>query len=585
MARKEAAKKSGRFDIVAFELIKNALAEIAEEMMTTLFRTGRSVNTTQALDCSAGIADADGQLLAQSLALPGHLGTFPGVMEVMRRHFGRTMAPGDVYVSNDPYSVGLHLPDVVVVRPLFAGRTRVGFALAVVHHIDVGGMAAGGMPTEAREVYHEGLRIPPLKLYDRGRLNATLLDIVAKNVRVPDKVIGDLKGQAAACYVGERRLADLVRHYGLGTLGRYGRELLDYTERMTRAELRTWTDGTYEFTDHVDDDGQGTGPIAIRVAMTVKGDELSLDFAGTDAQVPGSINCPLHSTRAGAYTAVRCVLGAELPTNAGFFRPIRVTAPAGTLVNPIEPAATCNRALVLARVCDVVFGALAQVVPERTPACSSAMVSPMTWGVRYADGRANVWVDNHMSSRGGTPRMDAQEGMAAWVYNANNTSVEVTEANFPLRIRRFGFVPSSGGPGKYRGSLATFREFEVLAPEVSLTFRSDRRRFRPWGLAGGKPGQPSDVYLVRGGAKEPLPAKFTRALRQGDILHSVLQSGGGWGDPLTRDPALVLRDWLDEKIDARHARDEYGVVIDAARGRVDEDGTKSLRGRLAAARG
>ena len=576
-------KRQEKFDIVTFELIRNGLSEIADEMMTTLYRTGRSVNTTQALDCSAGLTDEKGQLLAQALALPGHLGTFPGVMQTMLARFGGSIQPGDVYVSNDPYSVGLHLPDVVVVRPLFIKKELVAFALTVVHHVDVGGLAAGGMPTYATEIFHEGLRIPPLKLYDRGRLNTTLMEIIGKNVRVPDKVLGDLKGQAAGCFVGQQRLEQLISAYGLGTIRRYAKELLDYTERMTRAELRGWKDGTYKFTDYVDDDGMGTGPIAIRVALTVKGDTLALDFTGTDPQVKGSINCPLHSTRAGAYTAIRCVLNADLPTNAGFFRPITVSAPPATLVSPIEPAATCNRALVLARVADTVFGALAQVVPDRTPACSEAMVSPMTWGVRYPDGRAAVWVDNHMSGRGGTPRMDAQEGVAAWVYNANNTSVEVTEANFPIRVTRFGFIPNSGGPGKYRGSLGTYREFEVLAPEVSLTFRSDRREHRPWGLEGGRPGLASDVSLVRGGKTERMPAKFTTNLYKGDRLCSTMQSGGGYGDPFQRDPARVLKDVLEQKIDADHAREAYGVVIDAATSRIDAEKTRALRAERAGA--
>ena len=565
------------FDIVTFELIKSGLSEIAEEMMTTLYRTGRSVNTTQALDCSAGLADAEGQLLVQALALPGHLGTIPGVMEVMFHNFGNNMHAGDVYVSNDPYSVGLHLPDVVVVRPLFVESELVGFALCVVHHVDIGGLAAGGMPVYATEIYHEGLRIPPLKLYDRGRLNTTLIKMVSKNVRVPDKVIGDLKGQTAACFVGQKRMEHLVDAYGLSLVRRYGTELLEYTERMTRSEIRSWKDGTYEFTDYVDDDGVGTAPIKIRVALTVQEDELALDFTGTHAQVKGPINCPLHSTRAGCYTAIRCVMSAGLPTNSGFFRPIDITAPAGTLVNPVEPAATCNRALVLARVADTVFGALAQVVPERTPACSEAMVSPMTWSVRDPDGTAKVWVDNHICGRGGTPRMDAQEGVAAWVYNANNTSVEVTEANFPLRITKFGFLPSSGGPGKFRGGLCTYREFEVLAPEVSLTFRSDRRQFKPWGLMGGRPGRNSDVYLIRDGKTEPLPAKFTMTLYHGDRLHSIMQSGGGYGDPLERDPDLVLKDYVDEKIDIDHARTDYGVVLDEETETVNAVETERLR--------
>ena len=577
------SKQSSDFDIVAFELIRNGLSEIADEMMTTLYRTGRSVNTTQALDCSAGLTDAKGELLAQSLALPGHLGTFPGVMQVMLKHFGASLAPGDVYLSNDPYSVGLHLPDIVVVRPIFIGRTLEAFALSVVHHIDIGGMVAGGMPTYATEVFQEGLRIPPLRLYERGRLNKTFMDILEKNVRVPDKVIGDLLGQAAACHVGQQRVEALVETYGIDTVRRYASELLAYTERMTRSQIRTWRKGVFEFSDFVDGDGMESGPIELHVALTVAGDKLALDFAGTGPQVKGSINCPLHSTKAGASTAIRCVMGTELPTNAGFFRPLSISVPLGTILNPREPASTCNRALVLARTADTVFGALAQIVPDRVPACSEGMCSPMTWSARYPDGTVKVWVDNHISGRGGTPRMDAQEGVAPWVYNANNTSVEVTEANFPLRITSFGFLPDSEGAGRFRGGLSTFREWEVLVPEVTLTFRADRQRYRPWGLHGGAAGHPSAVYLIRDGEMQELPAKFTRTFRKGDRVYSIVQSGGGWGEPRSRDPKLVLRDVLDGKINLERARDIYGVVIDARSGTVDAAGTQTLRGGRSAA--
>lgn len=583
LGEKRALKKRDQsFDIVTFELIRNGLLEIADEIMATLYRTGRSVNTTQALDCSAGITDDRGQLLVQALSLPGHQGTFPGVIQVMLAHFRNSLASGDVYISNDPYSVGLHLPDIVVVRPLFAKGELFGFALAVVHHVDVGGLAPGGMPTYATEIFHEGLRIPPLKLYDRGRLNKTLVEIIAKNVRVPEKVMGDLKGQAAACFVGQQRMETLVDTYGLAAVRRYSSELLDYTERVTRAQIGEWKDGTYEFTDYVDDDGMGAGPIGIHAALTVKGETLSLDFAGTAPQVRGSINCPLYSTKAGAYTAIRCVMNAELPTNSGFFRPISITAAEGTIVNPREPAATCNRALVLARVADTVFGALAQVVPDRTPACAEAMVTPLTWGLRHSDGTAKVWVDNHISGRGGCPTMDAQEGVASWVYNANNTSIEVTEAEFPLRITCFGFLPDSEGPGKYRGSLSTLREWEVLAPEVSLTFRADRQKFTPWGLLGGKPGRPSRAYLIRGGKQEELPTKFTMTLKQGDRVCSIMQSGGGYGDPIERDPSSVLQDFLEGKITAQRAKDVYGVVIDQNSACVDETRTREMRRRLQA---
>jgi N-methylhydantoinase B len=509
--------------------------------------------------------------------LPGHLGTFPGVMRVMIAAFGKRMRPGDVYLSNDPYTVGLHLPDIVVVRPIFAGDRHLGFALAVVHHVDIGGLAAGGMPTYATELYAEGLRIPPLRLFDRGRLNETLVEIIRKNVRVPEKVVGDLKGQAAACHVGQKRLVDLAEQHGLPVFEQAATQLLDYTEAMSRRTFAAWPDGTYRFEDVVDDDGMGTGPITIRTALTVADDRIALDFAGTDRQVRGSINCPIHSTFAGALTAVRCVLDAAIPTNSGLFRAVSVTAPPGTIVHPVEPAATCNRALVLSRVADVVFGALAQVVPDRVPACSESMTSPMTWSTRDPEGRPLVWVDNHISGRGGCPGMDAQEGIAPWVYNANNTSIEITEADFPLRFRRFGFVPDSEGAGKFRGGLATERVYEVLAEEAVLTFRSDRHSSRPWGLAGGRPGRNSSIRIERGGEPVPVPPKFTTTLRRADVVHSVMQSGGGWGDPFERNPEAVLEDVLNEKIDAAHAREVYGVILSPGGRSVDLAATRRAR--------
>lgn len=567
-------------DVLTFELIKNSLSEIADEMMTTLVRTGRSVNTTQALDCSAGLADSSGQLLAQALALPGHMGTFPGVMKVVFEKFGADFRPGDVYVSNDPYSVGLHLPDIVVVRPIFRGAELVGFGLAVVHHVDIGGLAAGGMPTYATEVYAEGLRIPLLRLYDRGKINETLIEIIRKNVRVPDLVVGDLMGEVAACHVGQRRLEALIGEYGLDTFNAATTQLLDYSERMCRKTIAEWPDGDYRFEDVVDDDAHGTRGLTIRGLVTIAGDQLRIDFSGSDPQVKGPVNCPIHSTFAGAMTAVQCVLGGSIPANAGLFRTVTVTAEPGTFVHPREPAATCNRALTLARVADVVFGALAKAVPDRVPACSESMTSPMTWSTRTPEGEALVWVDNHISGRGGLPTMDAQEGIAPFVYNANNDSVEITEASFPLRFRSFRFIPSSEGAGRYRGGLATERLYEVVSPEAILTYRSDRHTSRPWGLAGGSPGQNSRVFITRGEEIiEPAP-KFTRPMRQGDVLHSIMQSGGGWGDPLDRDPEAVLEDVLDEKIDRPRAREVYGVCIGANESQVDLQKTQALRAAM-----
>jgi N-methylhydantoinase B len=508
------------------------------------------------------------------------MGTFPGVMKVVFEKFGAEFRPGDVYVSNDPYSVGLHLPDIVVVRPIFLSEQLVGFALAVAHHVDIGGLAAGGMPTYATEVYAEGLRIPLIRLFGEGRINETLIEIIRTNVRVPDLVIGDLMGQVAACHVGQQRLEALVREYGLEAFNDATTRLLDYSEQMCRRTIAEWPDGNYRFEDVVDDDAHGASRLTVRGVVSIDGDRLHIDFSESDPQVKGPINCPIHSTFAGAMTAVQCVLGASIPANAGLFRAVTVVARPGTFVSPREPAATCNRALTLARVADVVFGALAQAVPDRVPACSESMTSPMTWSTRTPEGEALVWVDNHISGRGGLPTMDAQEGIAPFVYNANNDSVEVTEASFPLRFKRFRFIPGSEGAGRYRGGLATERLYEVMSTEAMLTYRSDRHTSRPWGLAGGLPGQNSRVFITRGDEIIETTPKFTRSMRQGDVLHSVMQSGGGWGNPLDRDPADVLEDVLDEKVDRKRARAVYGVVIDAGAQEVDADETRVLRAEM-----
>jgi len=494
-------------DPIVFELFKNAIFSIADEMALTVFRTTYSGVLKDNMDYSTGFADAEGRLVAQGLTLPGHLGSVPTAMQSIMRHFRDDMHPGDVFIMNDPFDGGMHLPDIFVFKPLYHEGERIAFACTVCHHGDVGGRVAGSNASDSTEIYAEGLRIPPLKLYDKGKPNHTLLSIIEKNVRLPVQLFGDLRAQLAACHIAERQFAELVARYGPQQTRYYMNETVDYAERLTRAALETLPDGEWSFEDWIDDDGIDYGkPIRLFVTLRKRGGHMVVDWTGTAPQVKGAINNTLSYTKAASYTGVRSVLPQGIPNNEGVFRAIEVICPPGTVGNGVLPAACAARGLTGFRMTDCMFGALAMMLPDRVKAAGDGGNTGISIGGYYADRKPFVYVDFTCGAWGARPWADGLDGNSHMFANMASHSIEVTELEHPIQLLAYEFVPDKAG-------------------------------------------------------------------------------AGGWGDPLERDPAAVLRDVRNELLSPARARADYGVVVDTGRWTVDAAATGAERARIRAARG
>jgi len=436
---------------------------------------------------------------------------------------------------------------------------------------------AGSNASDSTEIYQEGLRLPVVKLYERGVPSQSVFRIIEKNVRVPGRVIGDLGSEYAACRVGERELVKLLTRYGADTARGYMRELLDYAERMTRSEIRGWPKGRFTFTDHLDSDGFDDTPIPITATITVHEDSLTVDYAGTSPQVKAALNSTLSFTKSCTYLSVRSVLEHGIPNNAGVFRCIEVRAPEASVVNPVLPAACAARALTGYRILDVMMGALAQIVPHKVPAAGEGGNTVVCIGGYQGNREPFIIVDMICGAWGGRPDKDGIEAVTNPSQNMSNTPVEVLEAQHPIRIDEYAFVPDSCGAGKWRGGLGLARQYTLLAEEATLQLRSDRMTFLPYGLDGGRPAAPTRNVLNPQGEARVLPAKLTSTMRRGDVLRHEQPGGGGHGDPFLREPARVAADVANEKISLEYARHEHGVVIDPLSLEVDEAATRALR--------
>ena len=579
MARAAAVQDAVRGDIdpITFAVVKSALDSIVDEMAYTVVRTARSEIVKDVMDFSAALCAADGQMVAQAKTIALHLGAVPVAMDHVLAKFGDDLNPGDMVIMNDPYVGGMHLPDIFMFMPIFHGGKRQAIAVVIAHHTDVGGRVPGSNASDSTEIFQEGLRLPPVKLYEAGVPNRTLFDIIAQNVRVPDRVIGDLGAQSAACTVGEREFLKLVAGYGAEPVQGYMQGLIDYAERMTRDEIRAWPDGTYVFTDHIDDDGFSDDPIPIKATVTVDGDHVAVDYEGSAPQVRGAINSTLSYTASCTYLSVRCLLRGDIPNNAGVFRCVTVRAPERSVLNPAHPGACAARALTGYRIVDTMFGALAQAVPERVPAGGEGGNTVVCLGGYRADRSPFIIVDMLCGAWGGRPGKDGIEAVTNPSQNLSNTPVEVLEAQHPVRIESYGFVPDSCGAGKHRGGLGIARAYRLLADEATLQLRSDRMKFRPYGLAGGLPAEATRNVLNPGSGETEMPSKFARTLAKGEVISHRQAGGGGFGDLFERDPARVREDVLDGKITAGFARRAHGVAIDPETLAVDAAATRRLR--------
>ena len=572
-------------DPIAFELFKNSIFSIADEMALTICRTTYSGVLRDNMDFSTAFADANGRLVAQGLTLPAHLGSIPTALDVIVGRFGDTMQPDDMYIMNDPFDGGMHLPDIFIFKPIFWEGERVAFAATICHHADVGGRVPGSNASDSTEIYQEGLRIPPMKLYDRGELNQTLWMLIEKNVRVPVQVFGDLRAQLAACTIAERQFLELIERYGVTGVQIYMTEIIDHAERLTRAAVKELPDGEYEFEDWIDDDGIDIDqPIRLFVKITKRGDSMLVDWTGSSDQVKGAINNTLSFTKAASYTGIRSILPDGIPNNEGVFRVINVTAPPGTIANNVLPAACAARGLTGFRMVDCIFGALAKMLPDKVCAASDGGNSGVSIGGYDAERKPYIYVDFACGTWGGRPWGDGLQGNSNMFANMASQSVEVIEAEQPVEILAYELLPDRAGAGQYRGGAPYYRDYRFTEKEAVLQVRSDRARFRPYGLYGGMPGQPSANYLNPHGNNQKLTSKPTMMIQKGDVFRHELAGGGGWGDPLDRDPDHVLRDVRDELVSITSAESDYGVIINACSMTVNETATSSLREEMRAKR-
>jgi len=576
MTQSNNIQHDSQLDPVTFAVLKSAFESIVDDMAYTVMRTARSPIVRDVLDYSTTMCDAKGRILAQAKTVALHLGAVPDAMEALQRHYGNDLHPGDVIIFNDPYDGGMHLPDIFMFKPIFAEQHLLGFAVVICHHCDVGGRVPGSNASDSTEIFQEGLRIPPLKLFDRGVRNKTLFDIIAKNVRLPDLVIGDLEAQLATCALGEREFVRLVGKYGVDVLEGFIVDLLDYGERLTRKAFAAWPDGTYRFTDYIDGDGFDESAIPIEVAITVTGDHIKVDFDGSSPQVRGALNSTLSFTKSATYLAVRCMLDSDVPNNAGVYRCIDVSAPKGSVLNPEFPAPVAARALTGYRVADTVLGALSRIVPERAVAAGEGGNSVICLGGYDKTTREPfILVDMINGALGARATRDGIDAITNPSQNMSNMPVEILEATYPLLIEEYSLREDSCGAGRQRGGLGIIRQYRFLADEAILQLRTDRYEHRPYGLFGGGEAAPSRNLLSTGGNFELLPSKVTRTVHRDTVIRHEQAGGGGYGDPMMRPAAAVLADVLDGKISIPYARSGFGVVV--RDGIVDEQATARLR--------
>lgn len=562
------------------ELIKNGLVTIADNMVVRVIRTARSTLVKNGMDFTSSICDADGDMVAQGLALPSQLGATMPALRGCLDYFGDDLDAGDILVNNDPYTGGSHLPDVFMFAPVFSEGERVAILGLVLHHTDMGGRMAGGNAADSNEIYEEGLRIPPSKIQVRGMDNPTVLRFIQHNVRVADKVLGDMRAQMAALNGAATEMQKLIADFGVREFKAYMKDIVDYTERLARAGIAALPDGEVEFTEWNDDDGVGNGPIKIHVKLKVEGDEITADFTGTSPEMGGALHPNYWFTVSITYAALRTVLPPDMPNNAGFYRPIKVIAPEGSWVNPRFPAAVGARGQGGYRLRSLVLGVLSELIPDRIPACTGGSEFGIVFAGTEANRKPFLHLEYHnITGHGGGPDRDGQDAGPYCLDNNANMPVEVIEAENPLMVEEYAFIPDTGGAGKYRGSLGIARQYRLLADEALVNLRSDRHLHKPWGLQGGEGGAVARSLKIADGKTEELPSKFIKRFKKGDVFRAEMPGSGGYGDPLARDPKAVLEDVRQEKISLAHAREAYGVVIDPKTLEIDAEATKRARRR------
>jgi N-methylhydantoinase B len=503
-------------DPVTLSVLSSALSGIAEEMGALLVRASYSSNVKERRDCSAALFDAQGRMVAQAEHIPVHLGAMPEAVAAVR---ARDPRPGDVFMLNDPFRGGTHLPDITLVSPLDDDGDVIGYAVTRAHHSDVGGMRPGSMPADSTSIYQEGIVLPPVRLVREGRIVDDVLDLLLANVRTPDVRRGDLRAQLAANARAQERLTELLERRGRATVLTAFDEVLRHAERRTREAIAALPDGTYSARSELEGDGVTDDDVPIAVAVTVRGDELEIDFQGTADAVAGNVNCPLSVTRSACYFALRVLLDPDVPANAGAYAPVRVVAPEGSLVDARSPSAVvAGNVETSQRLADTVLLALAGAV-DGLPAQGQGTMNNLVIG-----GEGWTYYETIGGGQGASPGGDGDSGVHVGMTNTLNTPIEALELEFPMRVERYELAAGSGGEGRHRGGDGIVRAIRVLEP-ATVSLLTDRRRHRPAGAAGGGPGATGCNRLDG----EELPAKASRGIGPGSVVSVTTPGGGGWG--------------------------------------------------------
>lgn len=571
-------------DTVTLQILANHVRAAAENMAYTLHRTAHSTFVKETQDFTTQITDAAGY----TIGVPMDLGAtwYPGIF------YGRALKmipqyePGDIGFTNDPYSgfLATHVPDLHMWKPIFHNGEIVAFACGHIHNTDMGGAVPASLSRALTEVHQEGVRFPPMKLYREGELNEEALRIMLLNVRKPEQNLGDLKAFIGALNTGERKIEAMLDKFGVDAFREGLGALQDYAEHQAREILRGIPDGEYFFADYADEDSVGGNPCRLALTLRIRDDAAELDFTGSDPQLTSALNVPTggdprHTLLLVGVYYVLYTLNPQLILNAGLTRPFTCIAPEGTLLNPTFPAAVGMRSLTCGRLRSLIFGAFSLAIPERMPAAPAGSSSIMN--VMTTDPRTHrtviAAINPVVGGGGGMPHRDGTNGSGADGAYLKNTPVEITEAEVPIQILRYGLLPDSGGAGRWRGGLATALDFRVFAPDSRITARNrDRAHFRPWGILGGRAGAPSDFVLNPGTPRERILGNTDYVVAEpGDIVHIHSPGGGGRGSPLDREPECVLRDVEQGYVSRAAAEAEYGVVIRA--GEIDEAATAAKR--------
>jgi N-methylhydantoinase B len=530
-------------DAVSLEILRCSLQSVAQEMGATLGRTAFSPNIKERKDFSCAIFDETGRMVSQAEHIPVHLGAMPLSVKEALTTF--ELEEGDIIILNDPYWGGTHLPDITLIAPVFYNGL-LGIAACRAHHADVGGKAPGSMPGDSKEVFEEGVVIPPVKLYKAGVMDQDILRIILRNVRTPDERKGDLRAQVSACEIGKRRITELADKYGRDTLTNAFTEVMDYSERRMRKKIEEFPKGEYYGEDVMDNDGITDDSVKIAVTVNVS-DRLTFDFTGTDEQRPGNINAVYAVTLSCVYYTVRCVTDPGIPPNEGCYRPVSVVVPEGCLLHPVHPhAVSAGNVETSQRIVDVILKAFSQVVPEKVIAGCQGTMNNVTIG-GSVDGHSFAYYETIGGGMGARFNKDGIDGVHTHMSNTLNTPIEALEMTYPFLVEEYSLIPDSGGKGKYRGGMGIVRSIKVLT-DSTVSIQSERRKFAPYGLCGGENGRKGRNILVRNGEEMVLPSKTTYSLLAGDMVRIETPGGGGYGDVKERLDVLKDKDKKEGRV-------------------------------------